>query len=72
MIYNTGKVKIGLHYTPPVRPADIGRDMMLLQTALLAKPKTAGLGRLLRKQDSARTTKHTDAMSARTCTDSQR
>jgi len=41
MIYNTGKVKIGLHYTPPVRPADIGRDMMLLQTALLAKPKTA-------------------------------
>jgi len=40
MIYNTGKVKIGLHYTPPVRPADIGRDMMLLQTALLAKPKT--------------------------------
>jgi len=40
MIYNTGKVKIGLHYTPSVRPADIGRDMMLLQTALLAKPKT--------------------------------
>jgi len=40
MIYNTGKVKIGLHYTPPVRPADIGRDMMRLQTALLAKPKT--------------------------------
>ncbi len=41
MIYNTGKVKIGLNYTPPVRPADIGRDMMRLQTALLAKPKTA-------------------------------
>jgi hypothetical protein len=40
MIYNTGKVKIGLHYTPPVRPADIGRDMMRLQTALLARPKT--------------------------------
>jgi len=41
MIYNTGKVRIGLHYKPPVRPADIGRDMMLLQAALLAKPKTA-------------------------------
>jgi len=40
MIYNTGKVKIGLYYTPPVRPADIGRDMMRLQTALLARPKT--------------------------------
>jgi len=40
MIYNTGKVRIGLHYKPPVRPADIGRDMMRLQTALLAKPKT--------------------------------
>jgi hypothetical protein len=40
MIYNTGKVRIGLHYKPPVRQ-HIGRDMMLLQTALLAKPKTA-------------------------------
>jgi len=39
MIYNTGKVLIGLHYKPPVRQ-HIGRDMMLLQTALLAKPKT--------------------------------
>jgi hypothetical protein len=40
MIYNTGKVLIGLHYKPPVRQY-IGRDMMLLQRALLAKPKTA-------------------------------
>ena len=40
MIYNTGKVLIGLRYKPAVRQ-HIGRDMMLLQTALLAKPKTA-------------------------------
>jgi len=39
MVYNTGKVKIGLRYKPPVRQ-HIGRSMMLLQTALLNKRQT--------------------------------
>lgn len=34
-VYNTGKVKIGLHYVKPPQRAEVSRDMALLQTALL-------------------------------------
>ena len=34
-VYNTGKVKIGLHYVKPPQRMELSRDMELLQTALL-------------------------------------
>jgi hypothetical protein len=36
--YNTGKVKIGVHYTPPHRVVDLGIDAEILQRALLTRP----------------------------------
>ena len=35
--YNTGKVKIGQHYTPPKRPHELNNDELLVQRALLNK-----------------------------------
>lgn len=35
--YDTGKVKIGLYYTPP-RRCYLSRDSLLLQSALLSTP----------------------------------
>jgi len=35
--YDTGKVKIGLYYTPP-RRCPVSRDALLLQSALLSTP----------------------------------
>jgi hypothetical protein len=34
--YDTGKVKIGLYYTPPKRIVDLGVDAEMLQSALLS------------------------------------
>jgi hypothetical protein len=34
--YDTGKVKIGVYYTPPQRVADMGVDAEMLQSALLS------------------------------------
>ena len=34
-VYNTGKVKIGLHYVKPPQRMELSQDMELLQTALL-------------------------------------
>ena len=34
-VYNTGKVRIGLHYVKPPQRIELSRDMELLQTALL-------------------------------------
>lgn len=34
-VYNTGKVKIGLHYVRPPQRMELSRDMELLQAALL-------------------------------------
>ena len=39
--YNTGKVKIGLYYEPPV-PRSAGRDAYTLQTALLSRSPARG------------------------------
>jgi len=36
--YDTGKVKIGLYYTPP-RRCPVSRDSLLLQSALLSTAK---------------------------------
>jgi hypothetical protein len=33
--YDTGKVKIGVYYTPPKRVVDMGVDAEMLQAALL-------------------------------------
>lgn len=35
VVYNTGKVCIGLHYVKPPQRMELSRDMELLQTALL-------------------------------------
>lgn len=35
IVYNTGKVRIGLHYVKPPQRMELSRDMELLQTALL-------------------------------------
>jgi len=40
--YNTGKVKIGVNYTPPRRIVDLGADAELLQLALLKKRTSLG------------------------------
>ena len=34
-VYNTGKVKIGLHYVKPLQRLEVSRDMEILQIALL-------------------------------------
>ena len=44
--YNTGKVKIGVYYTPPKRVVDLGTHAELLQRALITR-KTPWYRRLL-------------------------
>jgi hypothetical protein len=39
--YNTGRVKIGIHYQPPARPWTPSRTEVMLQEALLAGRRPA-------------------------------
>jgi len=45
--YNTGKVRIGSRYTPPKRPRNLNKDELLLQEALLSKPRRLNTGLIL-------------------------
>jgi len=45
--YNTGKVRIGSRYTPPKRPRELNKDELLLQEALLSKPRRLNTGLIL-------------------------
>ena len=45
--YNTGKIKIGKDYQPPRRPHTLNKDELLLQEALLSKPRRLNTGLIL-------------------------
>lgn len=45
--YNTGKIKIGAKYQPPQRLPTLNRDELLLQEALLSKPRRLNKGLIL-------------------------
>lgn len=45
--YNTGKIKVGAKYQPPQRLPTLNRDELLLQEALLSKPRRLSKGLIL-------------------------